>query len=63
MMNEEEYNVRFVEIKAGISEDGGGIEITVRDDSADISKLVELALGIYREIGVRSRKHEGIEFR
>ena len=58
----EEYNVRFVEIKTGISEDGGGIEITVRDDSEDISKLVDLALKIYAEIGrVKGRREGGPE--
>lgn len=46
----EEYVVRYVSIKTGVSEDGGGIEITVRDDSADIEKLAELALKLYEGI-------------
>lgn len=50
MCDEDEGQTKFVEIKVGVDEDGGGVQITIRDDTADISQLVELSLKIYEKI-------------
>jgi len=47
---EEAVPTRYVEIRYGVDEDGGGIVITVRDDMAPIEKLVELAERLYEKI-------------
>ena len=50
--------VKFVEIRYGINEDGGGIQIVVRDDEADTRTLVDLALMIFERINGRRGKEE-----
>ncbi len=42
--------VKFVEIRYGINEDGGGVQIIVRDDESDARTLTELILRILREL-------------
>ncbi len=50
---------KFVEVKLGVNEDGGGIHVIVRDDESDAEKLTKLALRILREInGKREIKKE-----
>jgi len=48
--------VKYVEIRYGINEDGGGVQIIVRDDESDAKTLTNLALRILREINGKGGK-------
>ncbi len=64
-MSEEEYNVRFVEIKVGANDELSGVSVFVRDDTADIEKLAKIVLELYKQIsGSRGgKKDEQVEIR
>ena len=51
--------VKFVEIRYGVGENGGGVQIIVRDDESDARTLTELTLRILRELNWRIEGKKG----
>lgn len=41
---------KFVEIRCGVDEDGGSFVIVIRDDTAPIEELIELAERLYAKV-------------
>ena len=61
-MGQTKHPVRFIEIRNGVSEDGGGIEITVRMDGVEPDKVLEVTLNLLNTINLHT-KGEDAEFK
>lgn len=49
-VEELELPTRYVIIKMGIDEEGGKVEVVVRDDMKPVEEIAEIALRILREV-------------
>jgi len=58
-MGQTKHPVRFIEVRNGVSEDGGGIEITVRMDGVEPDKVLEVTLNLLNTINGRT---DDVEF-